>query len=355
MKDKNEVCGKKRKLTEALNEISKIYGAGAVMRLGDKPTLMIDAISSGSILLDDALGVGGFPKGRITEIFGQESSGKTTLALMAIAETQKNGGIACLVDAEHSFDAVYAEKLGVNVKDLLISQPEHGEAALEITEALVKSGGVDIIVVDSVAALTPKAEVEGLIGDAHIGLQARMMAQALRKMTANIHKEKVALVFINQLREKVGTLYGSNEITPGGRALKFFASIRLEVKTGGKIIDKSKVLGNITNIRVVKNKVAPPFKHVQLEMMIGKGISKEGELVMLAVERGIIQKVGGWYIYKDEKLGHGKEDTIKRLDVQLFEEIKEQVKSMMEIDEDGNPDVELELPLNIQMLGSAGM
>ena len=308
------------------------------------------AISSGSILLDDALGIGGFPKGRITEIFGQESSGKTTIALMAIAEAQKNGGVACLVDAEHSFDAIYAEKLGVNIKDLLVSQPEHGEAALEITEALVKSGGIDIIVVDSVAALTPKAEVEGLIGDSHMGLQARMMAQALRKMTANIHKEQVALVFINQLREKIGNLYGSNEVTPGGRALKFFASIRLEVKTGGRIMDKNMLRGNITNIRVVKNKVAPPFKQLQLEMLSGKGISRESELLQLANNFGIIQKVGAWYIYKDEKMAQGKEDMLKVLQGKIFDEIKEEIISVMKkVDEVENEVVNYNAT-NIKML-----
>ena len=352
---------KKEKLQEALNEIGEMYGRDVVVRLGDAPMESIKSISSGSVLIDYALGVGGFPKGRITEIFGQESSGKTTLALMAIAEAQKSDGVACLIDAEHAFDPIYAEKIGVNVMDLLVVKPENGEVALEIVEKLIRSGGVDIIVVDSVAAITPKAEVEGVIGDDYIELQASILSQAIRKMIPSIYKEQVALVFINQLREvKNLNLYGPNEVTLGGRALKFFASIRLEVKTTGKIMVNSTLVGNVITIRVVKNKMATPFKQIQLEMQKGKGISREIELFQLANDFGIIKKMGAWYTYKDEKLGQGKEDTLRIMQGQIFDEIKEQVKSMMKISEEAEGGLEIYDPLTNQtiapkLIGSAGM
>ena len=342
---------KKEKLQEALNEIGEMYGRDVVVRLGDAPMESIKSISSGSVLIDYALGVGGFPKGRITEIFGQESSGKTTLALMAIAEAQKSDGVACLIDAEHAFDPIYAEKIGVNVMDLLVVKPENGEVALEIVEKLIRSGGVDIIVVDSVAAITPKAEVEGVIGDDYIELQASILSQAIRKMIPSIYKEQVALVFINQLREvKNLNLYGPNEVTLGGRALKFFASIRLEVKTTGKIMVDSTIVGNVITIRVVKNKMATPFKQIQLEMQKGKGISREIELFQLANDFGIIKKMGAWYTYKDEKLGQGKEDTLRIMQGQIFDEIKEQVKSMMKISEETEGGLEIYDPLTNQTI-----
>ena len=289
-------------LSQVLSDIEKQFGKGAIMKLGSDSHLEIDAVSSGSLNLDIALGVGGFPKGRIVEIFGPESSGKTTFALHAIAEVQKQGGRAAFIDAEHALDPVYAKNLGVNINDLLLSQPDTGEQALEICDALVKSGAINIVVIDSVAALVPQAEIEGEMGDSHVGLQARLMSQALRKLSGSISKTNTIAIFINQLREKVGVLFGNPETTTGGRALKFYSSIRLEVRRSDQIKMGENVIGSYTKIKVVKNKVAPPFKAATIEIMYGTGVSKEGEIVDIAAEDGIIEKSGSWYSYNGERL-----------------------------------------------------
>ncbi|MGL5042654.1 MAG: recombinase RecA [Culicoidibacterales bacterium] len=314
---------REKALEEAIKKIEKDFGKGAVMRLGDHPPKIVSAISTGSLLLDDALGVGGFPKGRIVEIYGPESSGKTTVALHAIAEVQKVGGVAAFIDAEHALDPDYAQKVGVNVDDLLVSQPDTGEQALEIADALVHSGAVDIIVVDSVAALVPQAEIEGDMGASHVGLQARLMSQALRKLTGTISKVGTITIFINQLREKVGVMYGNPETTPGGRALKFYSSIRLDVRKGEVIKEGTVIVGNKVKIKVVKNKVAPPFKLVELDMIYGTGFSKTGELLDLAVQYDIIDKAGAWYSYNGEKVGQGRENSKQFLDnnQDVYEEI----------------------------------
>ena len=296
-------------LEQVLKDIEKQFGAGAIMKLGADEHVKIDTTSSGSIALDMALGVGGFPKGRIIEIFGPESSGKTTIALQAIAEAQKNGGRAAFIDAEHALDPVYAKKLGVDIENLLLSQPDTGEQALEICDALVKSEAIDIIVIDSVAALVPQAEIDGEMGDSHIGLQARLMSQALRKLSGTLNKTGTTAIFINQLREKVGVLFGNPETTPGGRALKFYSSVRLDIRRGEQIKLGDQVIGNKTNIKVVKNKVAPPFKTASVDIMYGEGISHEGELVDIASELEIVEKSGAWYAYKGEKIGQGKENV----------------------------------------------
>ena len=299
-------------LDQVLLDIEKQFGKGAVMKLGDNEHHEIDVISSGSLSLDIALGVGGYPKGRIIEIFGPESSGKTTFALHAIAEAQKKGGRAAFIDAEHSLDPTYASKLGVNINDLLLSQPDNGEQALEICEALVRSGAISVIVIDSVAALVPQAEIEGEMGDNHVGLQARLMSQALRKLSGIINKTNTVAIFINQLREKVGVMFGNPEVTPGGRALKFYSSVRLEVRKAEQIKNGNDVIGNKTAIKVVKNKVAPPFKSCVVDIMYGEGVSKNGEIVDLAADANIIEKSGAWYAYKGEKLGQGR-DNVKEL------------------------------------------
>lgn len=301
---------KKQALGAALGQIEKQFGKGAVMRLGDAAASRdIEAVSTGSIGLDVALGIGGLPRGRIVEIYGPESSGKTTLTLHAIAEMQKAGGTAAFVDAEHALDPIYAEKLGVNIDDLLVSQPDTGEQALEITDMLVRSGAVDVVVVDSVAALTPKAEIEGDMGDSHMGLQARLMSQALRKLTANIKRSNTLVIFINQIRMKIGVMFGSPETTTGGNALKFYASVRLDIRRIGAIKKGDEIKGNETRVKVVKNKVAPPFKQVEFDILYGEGISLEGELIDLGVKENIVEKSGAWYSYDGTRIGQGKDNV----------------------------------------------
>jgi len=300
---------KKKALGAALMQIEKQFGKGSVMRMGDVSTKGIDVVSTGSLSLDIALGAGGLPKGRVVEIYGPESSGKTTMTLETIAQMQKQGGTAAFIDAEHALDPVYAEKIGINLDDLLISQPDTGEQALEITDMLVRSGAVDMIVVDSVAALTPKAEIEGDMGDSHMGLQARLMSQALRKLTANIKRSNTLVIFINQLRMKIGVMFGNPETTTGGNALKFYASVRLDIRRIGAIKKGDEIIGNETRVKVVKNKVAPPFKQAEFEIVYGEGVSFLGELVDLGVKYGFINKAGSWYSYGDAKIGQGKENV----------------------------------------------
>ena len=321
-KDKDKV------LEQVMADIEKQFGKGAIMKLGGNEHMEIDVTSTGSLTLDTALGVGGFPKGRIIEIYGPESSGKTTIALQAIAEVQKAGGRAAFIDAEHALDPVYAKNLGVNINELLLSQPDTGEQALEICEALVRSEAVSIVVIDSVAALVPQAEIEGEMGDSHVGLQARLMSQALRKLSGTINKTKTTAIFINQLREKVGVLFGNPETTPGGRALKFYATIRLDIRRGEQIKAGDQVIGNKTNIKVVKNKVAPPFKTSCVDIMYGEGISREGEIVDIASDLNIIDKSGAWYSYNGEKIGQGKENVKNLLknNKELKEELENKIK-----------------------------
>ena len=319
---------KDKTLDQVLADIEKQFGKGAIMKLGEKGVKNIDVVSSGSIALDQALGVGGYPKGRIIEVFGPESSGKTTIALHAIAEVQKLGGRAAFIDAEHALDPVYAKKLGVNTEELLLSQPDTGEQALEIVEALVRSEAMSIIVIDSVAALVPQAEIEGEMGDSHVGLQARLMSQALRKLSGVINKTNTICIFINQLREKVGIMFGNPETTPGGRALKFYSTIRLDVRRSEQIKVNGDVLGNKTVIKVVKNKVAPPFKTAEVEIMYGEGISRIGEVIDIASNMGIIDKSGAWFSYKGEKIGQGKENVklVLKNDPALLKEIEDKVR-----------------------------
>lgn len=300
---------RKAALDMALKQIEKQFGKGSIMKLGEKTDREVLTTSSGSLALDVALGVGGYPRGRIIEIYGPESSGKTTVALHAIAEAQAAGGQAAFIDAEHALDPVYAQNLGVNIDELLLSQPDTGEQALEICEALVRSGAVDIVVIDSVAALVPKAEIEGEMGDSHVGLQARLMSQALRKLSGAISKSKTTAIFINQIREKVGVMFGNPEVTPGGRALKFYSSVRLEVRRAEAIKSGNDFMGNKTKIKVVKNKVAPPFRTAEVDVMYGQGISREGEIVDLGVEMDIVNKSGSWYAYNDDRLGQGRENA----------------------------------------------
>ena len=322
---------KDKALEQVLADIEKQFGKGAIMKLGEKGVNNIDVVSSGSIMLDNALGVGGYPKGRIIEIFGPESSGKTTIALHAIAEVQKTGGRAAFIDAEHALDPVYAKKLGVDTDNLLLSQPDTGEQAFEIVEALVRSGAMSIIVIDSVAALVPQAEIEGEMGDSHVGLQARLMSQALRKLGGVINKTNTICIFINQLREKVGIMFGNPETTPGGRALKFYSSVRLDVRRGEQIKVNGEAFGNKTVIKVVKNKVAPPFKTAEVEIMYGEGVSKTGEVVDMAVNLGIVDKSGAWFSYKGEKIGQGKENVklLLKNNPDLYNEINTKVRESL--------------------------
>ena len=328
MKSTKDIKDKDKALEQVLQDIEKQFGKGAIMKLGSSEHMEVEVTSSGSLALDVALGVGGYPKGRIIEIYGPESSGKTTFALQAIAEVQKSGGRAAFIDAEHALDPVYAKNLGVDINELLLSQPDTGEQALEICEALVRSEAVNIIVIDSVAALVPQAEIDGDMGDSHVGLQARLMSQALRKLSGTINKTKTTAIFINQLREKVGVMFGNPETTPGGRALKFYATIRLDVRRGEQIKMADQVIGNKTNIKVVKNKVAPPFKTATVDIMYGEGVSHEGELIDIASDLNIIDKSGAWYSYNGEKIGQGRENvkiTLKENKV-LMDEIEQKVR-----------------------------
>ncbi|MFQ3543260.1 recombinase RecA [Halobacillus rhizosphaerae] len=319
---------RKQALDMALRQIEKQFGKGSIMKLGESAEHKVNTVPSGSLALDVALGVGGYPRGRIVEIYGPESSGKTTVALHAIAEAQRQGGQAAFIDAEHALDPAYARNLGVNIDELLLSQPDTGEQALEIAEALVRSGAVDMVVIDSVAALVPKAEIEGEMGDAHVGLQARLMSQALRKLSGAINKSKTTAVFINQIREKVGVMFGSPETTPGGRALKFYSTIRLEVRRAETLKQGNEMVGNKTRLKVVKNKVAPPFKQAEVDIMYGQGISREGELLDIGSELDLIQKSGSWYSYKDERLGQGRENAKQFLkeNEQIYYEVKQLVR-----------------------------
>ena len=325
----NEKDAKLKALKLTLDKLDKTYGKGAVMKMGDHVVEDVEVISSGSIGLDLALGVGGYPRGRVIEIYGPESSGKTTLTLHAIAEAQKNGGIAAFIDAEHAFDRFYAQKLGVDIDNLIISQPDHGEQALEIADNLIRSGAIDIVIIDSVAALTPKSEIEGEMGDSKMGLHARLMSQALRKLTASISKTHCTVIFINQLREKIGVMFGNPETTTGGNALKFYASVRLDIRRSTQIKDADgRVMGNKTRVKVVKNKVAPPFKTAEFDIMYGDGISKVGEILDLGVAYEIIKKSGSWFSYGDTKLGQGR-DAVKALlmdNPELLEELEEKIK-----------------------------
>ena len=322
-------------LEMALGQIEKQYGKGAIMRLGEHGHVGVAAIPTGALALDIALGIGGLPRGRVVEIFGPESSGKSTLAMHVVAEAQRNGGVCAYIDAEHAMDPVYASAIGVNVDDLLISQPDTGEQALEITDMLIRSGALDVVVIDSVAALVPRAEIEGEMGDTHVGLQARLMSQALRKLTANLNKSNTICVFINQLREKIGVMFGSPETTPGGRALKFYSSVRLDIRRIESIKDGAEITGNRTRVKVVKNKVAPPFKQAEFDIMYGKGISREGSLLDVGVEFGIVKKSGAWFTYEGEQLGQGRENAKNFLseNVDMMFEISDRIRQQVGIDE----------------------
>ena len=335
MSNENDNSKKLEVLNATLERLEKIYGKGSVMRLGDTPHEAMDVISTGSLGLDIALGVGGLPKGRVIEIFGPESSGKTTLALHAISEAQKNGGIAAFIDAEHAFDRFYAEKLGVDINNLLISQPDNGEQALEIADNLIRSGAIDILVVDSVAALTPKSEIEGEMGDSKMGLQARLMSQAMRKLTATISKTNCCCIFINQLREKIGVMFGNPETTTGGNALKFYASVRIDIRRQTQIKEGENVVGNHVKVKVIKNKVAPPFRTAEFDIVYGEGISKSGEIIDMGVEYNVIKKSGSWFSYNDSKLAQGREAAkqIVSDNPELMKELEDKIKEAIQAQE----------------------
>ena len=329
-------------LEVALAAIDKQFGKGSIMRMGEKTTMGIEAIQTGALALDVALGVGGLPRGRVVEIFGPESSGKSTLAMHVVAEAQRNGGICAYIDAEHAMDPIYARAIGVDIDQLLISQPDTGEQALEIADMLVRSGAIDVVVIDSVAALTPRAEIEGEMGDTHVGLQARLMSQALRKLTGNLSKTNTIMIFINQLREKIGVMFGSPETTPGGRALKFYASVRLDIRRIESIKDGTEIVGNRTRVKVVKNKVAPPFRQAEFDIMYGKGISREGSLLDMAVDMAIIKKSGAWFTYEGEQLGQGRENAKNFLseNPEIMVEVSEKVRVQAGIGVDANAPAE---------------
>ena len=351
----SERSEKMKALDAALTQIEKAYGKGSVMKLGDSGANMnIEVIPSGALSLDIALGLGGFPKGRIIEIYGPESSGKTTVALHAVAEVQKRGGIAGFIDAEHALDPVYAKNIGVDIDNLYISQPDNGEQALEITETMVRSNAIDIVIIDSVAALVPKAEIDGDMGDSHVGLQARLMSQALRKLTAAISRSNCIVIFINQLREKVGVMFGNPETTTGGRALKFYSSVRLDVRRIESIKQSGEVIGNRTKIKVVKNKIAPPFKEAEFDIMFGKGISREGDVLDLAVEKNVIQKSGAWFAYNDAKIGQGRENAKLYLmsNPQVLSEVEKKVRSLYGLSETTGDVITASVPANAA--GDAG-
>ncbi|MEN3272488.1 MAG: recombination protein RecA [Actinomycetota bacterium] len=324
---------REKSLEMALAQVRKSHGEGSIMKMGEKGTMRVETVSTGALAIDLALGVGGLPRGRVVEIFGPESSGKSTLAMHVVAEAQRNGGICAYIDAEHAMDPAYASAIGVDIDELLISQPDTGEQALEIADTLIRSGALDVVVIDSVAALTPRAEIEGEMGDSHVGLQARLMSQALRKLTANLNKSKTICVFINQLREKIGVMFGSPETTPGGRALKFYSSVRLDIRRIEAIKDGVEVVGNRTRVKVVKNKVAPPFKQAEFDIMYGKGISREGSIIDIGVDLGIVNKSGAWYTYEGEQLGQGKENakTFLLENAELMVEIDEKIRAQVGI------------------------
>lgn len=332
----------------ALGQIDKQFGKGSIMRMGERTSMAIEAVSTGALALDLALGIGGLPRGRVVEIYGPESSGKSTLALHVVAEAQRNGGICAYIDAEHAMDPTYAKAIGVDIDELLISQPDTGEQALEIVDMLVRSGALDVVVIDSVAALTPRAEIEGEMGDAHVGLQARLMSQALRKLTASLSRSNTIAVFINQLREKVGVMFGSPEVTPGGRALKFYSSVRLDIRRIESIKDGVEVVGNRTRVKVVKNKVAPPFRQCEFDIMYGKGISREGSLLDMAVDLGIVKKSGAWYTFDGEQLGQGRENAKSFLtdNPEVMVEVSERVRSQAGLTPAGTNNAEVEQPIS---------
>jgi recombination protein RecA len=333
-------------LEMAISQIEKSHGKGSIMKMGEKGTMRVETISTGALAVDLALGVGGLPRGRVVEIYGPESSGKSTMAMHVVAEAQRNGGICAYIDAEHAMDPAYAAAIGVDIDELLISQPDTGEQALEIADTLIRSGALDVVVIDSVAALTPKAEIEGEMGDSHVGLQARLMSQALRKLTANLNKSKTICIFINQLREKIGVMFGSPETTPGGRALKFYSSVRLDIRRIESIKDGVEVVGNRTRVKVVKNKVAPPFKQAEFDIMYGRGISREGSILDIGVDLGIVNKSGAWYTYDGEQLGQGKENAKAFLtdNLELMVEIDEKIRAQVGIREgDGELEVDDDL------------
>jgi len=331
---------REKALEMALGQIEKQFGKGSIMKLGERGDVGVEAIPTGALALDLALGIGGLPRGRIVEIFGPESSGKSTLAMHVVAEAQRNGGVCAYIDAEHAMDPVYASAIGVNVDDLLISQPDTGEQALEIADMLIRSGALDVLVIDSVAALVPRAEIEGEMGDTHVGLQARLMSQALRKITGNLNKSRTIAVFINQLREKIGVMFGSPETTPGGRALKFYSSVRLDIRRIESLKDGPEIVGNRARVKVVKNKVAPPFKQAEFDIMYGKGISREGSLLDIGVDLGIVKKSGAWFTYEGEQLGQGRENakTFLSENAEIMVEISERILTQVGINHDDTPE-----------------